>query len=368
MPDGGPGRRRAHCCGRHRRHGAAHLTSATAPSSHRLAARPDTVHWGFFDPGRRPALRVRSGAVVGIETLTHHAGDVPDLLLDDGARAVFEGVTERGPGPHILTGPIEVEGARPGDALEVHILELWLRVPYGANLAAGWGRLAAEFDHDRITCFQCDERTMTAGAVFAFNRPRHGSTTIGAIVPAEQTRRVPALAGVSIPLRPHFGVIGVSPAERVSSVPPGACGGNVDNWRFGVGARMFYPVAVDGALLSIGDPHAAQGDGELSGTALEASLDGRIELVLHRGAAPRTPVLETATQVMTHGFGDTLDEAMDEAAETMLALLVDRAALSRDDAYALASVAVDFGVTQVVDQRIGVHAAVPRSCLPVPAR
>jgi acetamidase/formamidase len=333
-----------------------------AGKMHALAASPETVHWGYFDPALRPVLAVRSGDVVSIETLTHHAGDVPDLLFDEGTRAVFDGVDERGPGPHILTGPIVVEGAEPGDTLEVRILELRLRLPYGANLAASWGWLSREFNHDRITCFRLENDC--AVAAFGFDRPRADPDLIGRIVPAETTTRQPALAGVRVPLRPHFGVIGVSPAERVSSVPPGPFGGNVDNWRFGAGARMLYPVSVDGALLSIGDPHAAQGDGELTGTALEASLTGEVQIVLHKKLVVRTPVLETAELLMTHGFGDTLDEAMNDAADALLALLVDRAGLTRDDAYALASVAADFGITQVVDQRLGVHAAVPLSCLP----
>ena len=334
------------------------------PAEHLLAATPATVHWGHFDRGLDPVLSVRSADIVAVETLTHHAGDVPDLMMDEGVRAVYAGVVERGPGPHILTGPIHVEGARPGDTIEVRILELTPRLDVGANLAAPWGYLASRFPAGRITAFRIDAASGTAVAEFAFERPA-GEAHPGRIVPPASVERVPALGGVRVPLRPHFGVIGLAPpAGRLSSVPPGPFGGNVDNWRFGVGARMFYPVGVDGALLSLGDPHAAQGDGELSGTALEASMNGRIQVILHRDRAVRTPVLETEREVMTHGFGDTLDEAMRDAAHARLDLLVDRFGLSAHDAYALCSVAVDFGVTQVVDGRLGVHAAVPRSALP----
>lgn len=332
--------------------------------THCLDAAPGTVHWGYFDRSLSPVLTVRSGDVVDVVTLTHHAGDIPDLMMDDGVRAVYAGVPDRGPGPHILTGPIAVAGARPGDTLEVRVVQLTPRLDVGANLAAPWGYLAERFPADRITAFRIEPDGVAAVAEFSFERPP-GPADPGRIVPPASVTRVPALRGVRVPLRLHFGVIGLAPAApgRVSSVPPRPFGGNVDNWRFGVGARMFYPVQVEGALLSLGDPHAAQGDGELSGTALEASLNGRIQVILHHDCPVRTPVLETDLEWMTHGFGDTLNEAMRDAAEAMLDLLVGRFGLSGADAYALCSVAVDFGVTQVVDQRLGVHAALPKSVL-----
>jgi acetamidase/formamidase len=169
---------------------------------------------------------------------------------------------------------------------------------------------------------------------------------------------------VRVPLRPHFGTIGLAPAARGrhSSVPPGVHGGNVDNWRMGAGARMLYPVQVPGALLSLGDPHVSQGDGEVSGTALEASLTGLLRLSLRRDFQLATPLLETPTELLVHGFGADLDEAMSAAARLTLELLCARFALSHDDAYAFMSVAVDFTVTQVVDGRQGVHARIDKRC------
>jgi acetamidase/formamidase len=177
--------------------------------------------------------------------------------------------------------------------------------------------------------------------------------------------REPALEGVTVPLRPHFGTMGVAPAARGrhSSVPPGAHGGNIDNWRIGPGARMYYPVQVPGALLSVGDPHVSQGDGEISGTALEASLNGVLRLSVRSDLRMSLPLLETADELLVHAFGDDLDEAMRAAALLTIELLGSRFGLRRDDAYAFCSLAVDFAITQVVDGRHGVHARIEKRCL-----
>jgi acetamidase/formamidase len=332
--------------------------------SHRLAARPDTVHWGYFDNAIEPALVVESGDLVQVEAVTHHAGDAPDVLMDDGIEAIFDDVTDRGPGPHILTGPIAVTSARPGDTLEVRILSLEPRLPYGSNLAGHWGQLYPDFGKERVTVYRLDLASGLARATFAYDwitTPLVDSP--GTVVEPGSVPREPALDGVAVPLRPHFGTMGVAPAVdgRHSSVPPGDHGGNIDNWRIGAGAIMHYPVLVDGALLSIGDPHVSQGDGEISGTALESSLNGLIQLTVRRGPAFGYPVLETAHSWTTHGFGDDLDEAMRSASLRMIELLGRVHGVSRDDAYSLMSIACDFTITQVVDQRHGVHATIAKS-------
>jgi acetamidase/formamidase len=160
--------------------------------------------------------------------------------------------------------------------------------------------------------------------------------------------------------------MGLAPAApgRHSSVPPGDHGGNIDNWRIGAGARMLYPVQVPGALLSLGDPHVSQGDGEVSGTALEASLDLLLRLTIRRDLDIKVPILETPTELLVHGFGDDLNEAMRAATRRTLRVLGSVYGLSRDDAYALTSVAVDFTVTQVVDGRQGIHARIDKRCFP----
>lgn len=334
---------------------------------HFLPATPSTVHWGFFDPRLPPAVVVASGDLIQIETLTHHAGDAPDLLMDDGIAAVFASVTDRGPGPHLLTGPIAVEGARPGDVLQVDILEAVPRMPYGSNLAAHWGHLYDVLEGERVTIYELDCDALLGRAVFGYE----WTTTPladqpGTIVPPDTAAREPALPGVVIPLRPHFGTMGVAPAEplRVSSVPPGDHGGNVDDWRIGAGGRMYFPVQVDGALLSVGDPHVSQGDGEVSGTALEASLNGLLRVTIRRDLPFTVPVLETSTDLVVHGFGDTLDEAMKAAAVRTLDVLQEHFGLTAADAYSFMSVAVDFTVTQVVDQRQGVHGRIDKRCFP----
>lgn len=334
---------------------------------HFLPATPSTVHWGFFDPRLDPVLTVSSGDLVQIETLTHHAGDAPDLLMDAGIDAVFEQVTDRGPGPHLLTGPIAIEGARPGDVLQVDILEAVPRLPYGSNLAAHWGHLYAEVPGERVTIYGFDADALVGRALFGYDWTATPlADQAGTIVTPDAAAREPALPGVVVPLRPHFGTMGVAPAapERVSSVPPGDHGGNVDNWRIGAGGRMYYPVQVPGALLSVGDPHVSQGDGEISGTALESSLNGLLRLTIRRDLPFTAPILETATELLVHGFGGTLDEAMKAAALKTLEVLQQHVGLTRRDAYSFMSVAVDFTVTQVVDQRQGVHGRIDKRCFP----
>ena len=334
---------------------------------HDLPATPQTVHWGYFDPGLEPVLTVDSGDLVRVEAVTHHAGDAPDLLMDDGIAAIFAEVDDRGPGPHVLTGPIAVAGARPGDVLQVRILSAEPRLPYGSNLAAHWGHLYEDFGHERVTVYRIDAQAMLARAVFAY--PWTASPLCdapGTIVAPDPASRVPALDRVQIPLRPHFGTMGLAPAAagRTSSIPPGDHGGNIDNWRIGAGGTMHYPVAVAGGLLSVGDPHVSQGDGEVSGTALEASLTGLLQLTIRRDLPYRVPVLEDATHLLVHGFGDDLDAAMRAASRRAIDLLGARYGVSRDDAYSLLSVACDFTVTQVVDGRQGVHASLAKAMFP----
>jgi acetamidase/formamidase len=330
---------------------------------HHLPATPETVHWGYFDGALMPVLTIHSGDIVELETLTHRAGDAPDLLMDDGVWRVYEEVGDRGPGPHILTGPIAVQGAEPGDTLEVRVLGLRPRLLYGSNLASRAGLL---YEHlgkrQRVTLFEFGADLVLARAMCAFEVPGMASGP-GTIIEPGAARRVPALQGVAVPLRPHLGTGGVAPDEpgRFSSVPPARWGGNIDNWRFGVGTTMYYPVLVPRALYSAGDPHMAQGDGEISGTAIEASLNVTLQFILHKDFPLHTQLLVTPTHWIVHAYHEDLNQAMHQAALDMLDFLTMHQRLSADDAYALMSVAADFTVTQVVDQRRGVHAALAKS-------
>ena len=240
------------------------------------------------------------------------------------------------------------------------------RLRYGSNLAANWGYLYKEFgEKERVTIYRLDEATQTAAAVFAYDFP--GKYLVpGTVTHERDCCRQPALQGVRVPVRPHLGTAGVAPDEkgRVSTIPPGVHGGNIDNWRIGAGATMYYPVQVDGALFSVGDPHISQGDGEISGTAIEASLDVTFQLFLRRDFSFPSPLLETPECWMAHGFDEDLDQAMRNASLEMLRLLTEHRGLSRDDAYSLMSVAADFAVTQVVDGRQGVHARICRAVFP----
>lgn len=332
---------------------------------HDLRATPDTCFWGFFDAARPPVLRVRSGDLVRIETLTHQAGDAPDLMMDDGVRAVYDAIpmADRGPGVHVMTGPIHVEGAELGDTVEIRVLSMEPRLSHGTNIAAWWGHLYDDFGKERITIYRIDAAAGLARAAFAFDyKTTARYQQPGVIVPPDPGTREPALAGVAVPLRPHFGVGGVAPREagRLNSIPPGEFGGNVDNWRFGPGAAMYYPVLQPGALCYLGDPHMAEGDAELSGTAIEASANAVVQLTLHKRLRFNSPMLETPTHWIAHGFDEDLNRAMKAAARALLDFLREHRGLSRDDAYSLISVAGDFGVTQVVDQRQGVHGMIAK--------
>ena len=338
---------------------------------HVLAATPDSCYWGYIDRDQPPVLEVDPGAVIEVEAVTHHSGDAPDLLMDDGIRAIWDAIPEpdRGPGVHILTGPIGVRGAEPGDSLVVEILEMRPRLRHGSNCAAHWGLLHDRFGKERITIYELGdgapgEFPATATPVFGFDFRARGLYDVPGIVsePAE-TFREPFGRRVRVPVRPHFGVMGVAPATsgRLSSIPPGVFGGNVDNWRLGPGAVMRYPVFAEGANLYVGDPHFAQGDGEICGTAIEASLTATIRVWVDKGLRVTSPLLTTDTHWYTHGFGADLDEAMRMAAEQMLWLMRTQLHLSADESYSLASVAVDLGVTQVVDGTLGCHAALAKS-------
>jgi acetamidase/formamidase len=335
---------------------------------HHLKATPTTVHWGYFDAALAPALTVRSGDLIQAEAITHHAGDAPDLMMDEGVTAIFREIPEadRNPGVHIMTGPIFVEDAKPGDMLEVRYLRMTPRCDYGSNLQANWGYLYKEFgETERVTIYRLDADAQTAHALYAYDFPGKYLTP-GTVTHCPVCDRQAALTGVRVPARPHLGTAGVAMdvAGRVSTIPPGAHGGNIDNWRIGAGATMYYPVQVDGGLFSIGDPHVSQGDGELSGTAIESSLDVLFQIVLRRDFQFPGPLLETPKWWIVHGFDEDLNVATRNASMAMLELLNEHMGLSRADAYSLMSVAADFAITQVVDGRQGAHVRIPRSIFP----
>ncbi|WP_375465211.1 acetamidase/formamidase family protein [uncultured Methylobacterium sp.] len=334
-----------------------------APRLHDLKATPETIQWGAFDAATEPVCRIRSGDFVTIECLTHHAGDAPDLLMDDAIRRIYDAVPpdQRAPGVHIVTGPIHVEGAEPGDTLECRALSFAPRLRYGSNFLANWGLLHGEFgEQERVFIYEADVETGVARAVFQYAFKPEQPAYPGMVTPVDAAARMPALKNIAVPLRLHFGTAGVCPAAdgKVSTVPPGPHGGNVDNREFIAGTSMHYPVYRTGALFWAGDTHFAEGDGEVSGTAIEAHVNATVQFILHKGSVTRNPMLDTPTLWMCHGFHEDLDEAVREATLEMIGFLVVKWGITREEAYSLCSVAGDLRVTQVVDGVKGAHIAI----------
>lgn len=307
---------------------------------HHLKAGVDTCRWGLFDASFPPVLRVQSGDRVTIDTVSGGpevlpgAGfHVPPELLD-----IHERLPRHLPG-HIITGPVFVDGAEPGDTLEVRILDVQLRQDWGYNFIRPLaGTLPDEFD-----------------ALHRINIPLDTSRGTG---------RLPW--GLDLPLHPFFGVMGVAPPPHwraISTIIPRAHGGNLDNKELGPGTSLYLPVHVPGALFSCGDGHAAQGDGEVCTTAIETALQGSFEFVLHKGTGLAYPRAETPTHWITMGMDPSLDQCLAIALRDMIALLGERGGLSREHAYALCSLAVDFRITQSVNVHRGVHGMLRKSLL-----
>lgn len=344
---------------------ARHAPDAT---KHEIKATPETVNWGFFDNSQDPVCRVESGDIVRIETVSHHAGDAPDYMMDKGVREIYDEipVDDRGPGVHIVTGPVHIEGAEPGDVLECRILNLEPRLPYGSNLSANWGLLYDDYDEkEYVTIYEVDQDTHTAQAKFQYEHSGLYDTP-GRIIDPASTDREPVLEDVRIPVRYHFGTAGVAPAERgkVDSVPPDIYGGNVDNRNFRVGTSMYYPVQVEGGLFTAGDSHIAEGDGEISGTAIEAHINAVVQFFIRDDLEVTSPVLETDSHWMIHAFDEDLDEATRKAALKTVQFLKTNKGLSKTEAYSLLSVAADFQTTQVVNGVKGMHCKLPKGMFP----
>jgi acetamidase/formamidase/AraC-like DNA-binding protein len=414
--------------------------ASARPRHHHLRATETTVHWGYFSRDIPPVLEIESGDLVTIETLSQHACDDYDRMVrgDSGAEAVFhwtperKAVDRRGAGPmdatvcgrgagegfgvHICTGPIAVRGARPSDLLELQIVDIKPRLSansayrdkaFGSNAATWWGLQYGELasgprPREVITIYEVEgaDDWSSAKAIYSypwvpqrdpFGVVHHLMDYPG--VPVDRGAIQPTygvLANVRIPVRPHFGVMAVAPREPglIDSVPPGYFGGNIDNWRAGKGTRLYLPVNVPGALLSVGDPHLSQGDGEVSGTAIECSLTGVFRLVLHKRqdlassilADVTYPLIETPDAWIVHGFSysnyltelgeaaqsdiykkSSLDLAMRDAFRKTRRFLMTAKGLSEDEAISLMSAAVDFGITQVADGNWGVHALIRKA-------
>lgn len=313
---------------------------------HILKASCKTVHLGGFSHHLEPALVVNSGDSIDVETYTgfYIYDKAPSEFLTAELLEICQHLpTERkvGPGPHLLTGPIYVNGAEPGDVLEIKLQDISPRLPIGFNaIRPGWGALPQQFTEPRLRFIPLD---LDKGVA-----------------------QFPNSSGISIPLKPFFGILGVATDEtNRSSVPPGVYGGNIDNRELRAGSSIFLPIFVPGALFSIGDGHAAQGDGEINVTAIETSMNGTIQIKLRKDLQLSAPLAETPTDIITLGFGETLDQAFEFALQQMITFLEHFAGLSAEDAYVLCSLAVNFHITQVVNRpHKGVHGMLPKSILP----
>ena len=317
--------------------------AAASASTFDLPASSSTVAWGHYDAEAKPVLRVKSGDTVVVHTLLtssptalERAGVAPGDV-EDALREVFAHVTDRGPGGHVLTGPIYVEGAEPGDTLEIRILKIDLAIPYAYNgFRYGLGLLTEDFPYARMKVIPLDRASMTA-------------------------RFAP---GVTIPLHPFFGSMGVAPPPaygRYDSTPPAVLGGNMDDKALVAETTLYLPVNAPGALFQVGDGHAGQGDGEVDVTALETSLVGTFQFIVRKDLHVKYPRAETPTDYISMGFDDDLSIAAHRAVREMVDFLAAEKGLSKDDAYMLASVAGDLHITEVVDRNKGVHMALPKS-------
>ena len=325
--------------------GTPSTTTSRAEMRHRLMPSPRTVVWGNYDAAATPVLRINSGDVVEVGTLLTssparlEAAGVKPQAVEQSLRDVYAQVPQaaRGPGGHILTGPIWVEGADSGDVLEVRIRAIALAIPYAYN---GFGGRSGFLPED-----------------YGYAKTK--------IIPLDARKGVAHFAdGIDIPLRPFFGSMGVAPPPsmgKINSAPPGIHAGNLDNKELVAGTTLYIPVHAKGALFEIGDGHAGQGNGEVDITALETSLTGRLQFIVRKDLKLTWPRGETPTHWIAMGIDKDLVQATKIAVREAIGFLVTMKGLSKDDAYMLTSTACDVDITQLVDGTVGVHVMIPKS-------
>ena len=326
--------------------GVQSMASGQTPRVHHLPATPQTVAYGYYWFEAKPVLTIASGDIIDVETLLTNTpsglerAGVPAAEIQQTLRDVVAQVTgtNRGPGGHILTGPVFVTGADSGDVLEVKVLSVDLAIPYGYNGCSGFVRTLCAGTGARTRIIRLDEKRM-----------------VGLFAP-----------GIEVPLRPFFGSMGVAPPPargRVSSNPPDIHAGNLDNKELVAGTTLYIPVHVKGALFEVGDGHAAQGDGEVDQTGIETSLRGRLQLTVRKDMKLEWPRGETPQHWITMGMDTSLTVATRIAIEQMVKLTVEKTKLTQMEAYQLASLAADLRITQLVDGNVGVHMMIAKSLI-----
>jgi acetamidase/formamidase len=267
------------------------ITAALPAAEHKLKVSPDTLAWGYYWAGAKPVLTIQSGDLVEIQTVsgnpaTLEAAGLPADQIQHELRALYAAVPQelKGPGGHLLTGPIAIAGAQPGDVLQVRIREIRIDVPYAYNSMGRNGFLADVFPQGRTKIIPLDRKRM-----------------IGYFAP-----------GIDLPLKPFFGSMGVAPPEsagKVNSAPPGTHAGNLDNKELVAGTTLFIPVHAPDALFEVGDGHAGQGNGEVDITAMETSLTGVFQFIVHHEMHSNWPRAETPTHYITMGLDPDLTQA-----------------------------------------------------------
>src|ERR1700722_485114 len=321
------------------------LLMSAAPSlqaaDYTLLATPQTVEWGYYSSEAKPALTVHSGDTVRIQSLST-CGSRKEMM-SHGVKAqdippYTDPIDKEEPkdtgGGHILTGPVAIAEAEPGDVLEVQILKVDIDVDFACNVfGLGSGFLPMEYPYNRYK-----------------------------VIPLDRKRMIGKFArGIELPLRPFFGSMGVAPAEgKVDSAPPFVHAGNLDNKDLVAGTTLYVPVAAKGALFEAGDGHAGQGNGEVDVEGLGTSLSGTFRFIVHKNRHLLWPRAETPEYYISMGFSKDLKEAAEHAVRDMIEFLMEEKHLNRDEAYMLSSVAVDVDITQLVDGNVGVHALLPK--------
>ncbi len=317
-------------------------------TTHQLLATPETVRFGEFAAKFPPVLTIASGDTVRMQCVSGRPEVVPGpnsgLEIPPALQAILDYRAGRTWSGHIVTGPVAVEGARPGDMLEVRIESVKPGADWGYNVIRPLsGTLPEDFHETHLL---------------------H--------IPVDRERAVCSLPwGIELPLSPFFGVMGVAPPPAygtISSIQPRVHGGNMDNKELVAGTTLYLPVWVDGAQFSAGDGHGVQGDGEVCVSALEICMDGEFTFFLHKGRGEGAPAItypraETPTHYITMGFNEDLDQAMKQALREMIAFICSRSNQSPEQAYALCSLAADFHVTQTVNGVKGIHGLLKKALL-----
>lgn len=341
---------------------------ASDGTTYEVLSTPGNVIWGeLFKPNSNPILRINSGDRIVMQTVSHEGilpdqGDTIDFFASGGIpentkSAISEEqilsdqlnvkatVQKTGPGPHVITGPIYVEDAQPGDVLEIKTVAIDYRSPYGViSNRHGRGALPGEYPENDAAIYS---------KVIAIDAERE----VGIFQPIND------LPPLEIPLKPFIGIMGVVPAnpeEAVNSIPPGNYGGNLDIKLLGVGSSLYLPVQVPGALFYSGDPHCAQANGEVALTAIECSLTPTFELIVHKDMSLTVPRGETEDAWIAVGLDQDLDEAMKKSVREYLQIANDKYGLTKQDALMFGSAAIDFDVSQVVDIVKGIHGTIPK--------